>query len=48
VPPSIAVRSVDSPPSRCSWPANSPSVRGRILAASGSPSTGPDGRARAA
>src|ERR671911_768630 len=38
-PDSIAVRSAEPSPRRCSWPANSSRVRGRIRAASG-PSSG--------
>ncbi len=38
-PDSIAVRSAEPSPSRCCWPTNSSSVRGRIRAASG-PSAG--------
>ena len=40
------MRSAEPSPSRCSWPTNSSSVRGRIRAASGPSSAGGSGRRR--
>src|SRR4051794_34205280 len=41
----IAVRSADAGPSRCPWPTNSSSVRGRMRAASGASSATASGAA---